>query len=434
MTTNKRTFWPALIASLPAVLILALLMRAMLPDPTADMFRKAKRMEDAGQYELALRHYAVLLSSHPNSSYAPEALAGTAAILAQMGRPDGDVFKLRRAVETYKKLADTYPSSLLAGDALSSAAAIALTDIKDLALAKTLYGELLERYASSRDYAPEAMVKLGRIALAQSDGDNAQMWFQRVLQRYPKQTERCAEAQYHLGVAYETLWPDAKHKQWAKNAYEATFKRYPQSVYASDAKERLGLLYYSDSSAGRPAARRVLIDVPSVPPLDLNDPSGMLGALRLALGARGLNVGEITLRGWTLTPFYAGYQASDPGQIVKLPDAQWKNIVANAGLRYAPLSGGDSAGALRDLQRELDMAQPPLIFNGRWNLVVGYDSSRGTVFLQNDAQLETISARELAASWKTTSPIGGAFGMIGFRCTRPTPHLSHANRARACAT
>ena len=189
MTTKKTAIWPAIFASLPAILILALLVRAMLPDPTADMFRKAKRMEDAGQYELALRHYAVLLSSHPNSSYAPEALAGTAAILAQMGRPDGDVFKLRRAVETYKKLADTYPSSPLAGDALSSAAAIALTDIKDLSLAKNLYGVLLERYASSRDYAPEAMVKLGRIALMQSAGDNAQMWFQRVLQRL-SQTNR----------------------------------------------------------------------------------------------------------------------------------------------------------------------------------------------------------------------------------------------------
>ncbi len=421
MTTKKSAIWPALVASLPAILILALLVRAMLPDPTADMFRKAKRMEDAGQYELALRHYAVLLSSHSNSSYAPQALEGTASILAQLGRPDGDVFKLRRAVETYKKLADIYPSSPLAGDALSSAGAIALTDIKDLALAKKLYAELLERYASSRDYAPEAMVKLGRIALMQSEGDTAQMWFQRVLQRYPKQTERCAEAQYHLGVAYETLWPDAQHKQWAKNAYEATFKRYPQSIYASDAKERLGLLYYTDS-AGRPAARRVLIDVPATPPLDLKDDSGMLGALRLALGARGLNVGESTLRGWTLTPFYVGYTASDPGQIVKLPDAQWENIVATAGLKYAPLSGGDSAGALRDLQRELDMAQPPLIFNGRWNLAVGYDSSRGTVFLQNGARIETIAARELAASWSVRSPIGGAFGMIGFgaRGSRPT--------------
>ena len=183
------------------------------------------------------------------------------------------------------------------------------------------------------------------------------------------------------------------------------------------------MLYYSDA-AGRPAASQVIIDVPSVPPLDLNDPGGMLGALRLALGARGLNVGETTMRGWTLTPFYTGYQANEPGQIVKLPDVQWKNIVANAGLRYAPLSGGDSASALRDLQSELKLAQPPLIFNGRWNLVVGYDSSRSLVFLQNDAQLETISASELTASWKTTSPIGGAYGMIGFRVPGQLPTLS----------
>ncbi len=421
MTTKKTALWPTLLAALPAILILALLMRAMLPDPTADMFYKAKRMEDAGQYDLALRHYAVLLSSHPNSSYAPQALEGTASILAALGRPDGNVIKLRGAVDTYKKLADTYPANPLAGSALSSAATIAMTDLNDLPLAKTLYSTLLERYSSSRDYAPEAMVKLGRIALSQRDGENAQMWFQRVLQRYPKQTERCAEAQYHLGVAYETLWPDAKHKEWAKSAYEATFKRYPQSVYASDAKERLGLLYYTDS-ASRPAARRVLIDVPSVPPIDLKDPSGMLNALRLELGARGLNVGESVLRGWTLTPFYVGYQATDPSRAVTFPDVQWENIISNAGLRYAPLSGGNSANALRDLQRELDMAQPPLIFNGRWNLAVGYDSNRGLVYLQNGARLETVSTQELAASWQASSPIGGAFGMIGFgtRGSRPT--------------
>jgi outer membrane protein assembly factor BamD (BamD/ComL family) len=422
--------------SLAAVLLSAGLLRALLPDPIRSLFLKAQKLETAGQWSLALRHYAVLTSSHPESYYAPRALERQAAILASLGRPTGDPKRLREAMEIYGRLAETYPESSQAGDALLAAGSIALTDLRSSAEAKKWYSQVLERFPNSREFAPEAMVKLGRIALQQKDREAAQMWFQRVLQRYPQLTERCAEAQYHLGVAYETLWPDAEHKQWARNAYEATFKRYPQTVYAADAKERLGLLIYGDS-ARQPTVRRVLIDVPPIPaatqPSDKD--GGLLDALRVVLAARGIEVDEAVLRGWSLQPFACALDPKRPERVARPIGSAWQNIVANAGLLYAPLSGGREKEALADLQTEIDSARPPLIFHGRWSLAVGFDSSRNQVFLQNaGAQLETLSTRELAQTWKQPAPIGGPFAMISFWARGERPRLApEARRSGAQA-
>jgi len=425
-----------IVAALALVLLSAGILRALLPDPTRALFLKAQKLEGAQQWSLALRHYVILSTHHPESYYAPLSLERQAAILASLGRPTGNAAQLRQAMDIYGKLAQTYPESSRAADALLSAGAIALTDLRKPGEAKKWYSQVLERFPNSREFASQAMVKLGRIALQERDREGAQTWFQRVLQRYPQLADRGAEAQYHLGVAYETLWRDAQHKQWAKNAYEATFKRYPQSVYAADARERLGLLFYVDS-ARQPLVRRVLIDVPPLPSAgeSSRESAGLLNALRVVLAARGLEVDEAILRGWSLQPFRSALDTQNPERVIKPLQSSWQNIVSAAGLRYAPLSGGKESEALRDLQSELDMARPPLIFHGKWSLAVGYDSSRSQVFLQNTgSSLETLSTRELAQQWKQDAPIGGSFAMVGFwgRGERPK-QASRAARSGATA-
>jgi TolA-binding protein len=396
-------------------------LRSLVPDSSRGLFLKAQRLENSGQFRLALRHYAVLSDRHPDSAYAPRALERRAAILASLGRSSGDAATLRQAVALYRQLGEVYTTSSLAGEALVAAASIAFVDLRDWKEAKELYSELLARFPNSREYAPLAMVKLGRVALEQREREAARDWFQKVIQRFPKLAERGAEAQYHLGVAYETLWKDKQHRQWASNAYEITVKRYPQSLFAANARERLGLLFY-DQASRQPSSRRVLIDVPPIPDddtdaedfPDASDGGSLWSALRLLLASRGLDVDAVALRGWSLKPFAAGIDPQNPARVVAVSSSDWENILAGAGLRYLPVSGGKASESLRDLQKELDLARPPLLFHGRWSLAVGYDSDRNLVFLQSrGARLESVSTAELARSWNVDAPIGNRFAMIG---------------------
>jgi len=412
----------------------AVALHSMVPDSTRGLFLRGQQLENLGQYRLALRAYRVLTKLHPESPWAAQALNRQAAILVALGRDSGDVSQLREAMNLYREVAHKYPTSPFAGEALIFAGDIAFMDLKDWSAAKAIYADLLDRFPGSPEYASQATVKLGRVALAQRDREGARKWFQNVLLNYPKLAERCAEAQFHLGVLYETLWNDPQHKQWARNAYQATFKLYPQSIYAGQAKDRLGLLFFDEASR-TPSSRRVLVNVPPISDdilagdegtqdtstagtdlLDSDAQNGSMGtALRLLLASRGLDVDEVVLRGWSLRPFVAGLDPAQPGRVVGAAStSDWERVLDCAGLRYVPSSGGKAGEALRDLQKELDLARPPLLFNGRWSLAVGYDSSRGLVFLQSQgARIERVSTSELAKTWDVDAPIGSHFAIIG---------------------
>lgn len=415
------------------LVLLALVVRMLMPNPTANLLAKAQRLEAAGQLDLALRHYALLTKNHPESPYAPRAWERQGYILTGQARQRGNAKLFRRALDTYLHLGETYPENSLAGDALITAGNIALTDLRDMKNATHIFASALERYPNNREFASEATLKLGRIALAQKNGKASQTWFQRVLQRYPRLAERCAEAQYHLGVAYETLFRESDHMKWAKNAYEATLKRYPQSVWAGDAKERLGLLYYVDSR--RPQERRVFIDLQALPDetpviagdIDTKSP---LHALRLVLASRGVTVNTTMMRGWSMTPFWAAFDPQNPSRVVLPPLDQFLNIVANTSLLCKPTSGGQESEALRDLQDELDSGRAPLVWAGAWMLAVGYDSAQGKVFLQkHGARIETVGIKEFGAQWKAPSPISGPFTMLSFLTPGERPLPKRTNRA-----
>ena len=84
--------------------------------------------------------------------------------------------------------------------------------------------------------------------------------------------------------------------------------------------------------------------------------SSLWNAMRLLLASRGLDVDEVTLRGWSGRPFAAGLDPSQPARVAEASGSDWERIAAIAGLRYLPLSGGNANQALRDLQEELDRA------------------------------------------------------------------------------
>lgn len=416
-----------------ALLFLLALRSLLMPDPMANLFFKAQRLEAAGQLRMALRHYSILTDTHPESSYAPMALQHEGDILTSLAQHTHDsgvaAQYLGRAVGIYLRLANSYPTSSLAGDALLSAGDLASNNLQDLKTARHAYQTLLDRYPNNGDYASEATLRLGRVALTEGNARDARGLLQSVLQHYTTYPDRCAEALYHLGVTYETLF---KKKDWAQNAYQATFTRYPNSVWASTAKERLGMLFYHQRV---PTLRRVLVDVAPLPASGFSDGS-LFAALRPLLAARQLEVSDTTLRGWSLQPFYTGYVPQDPGHVVAPPFDGFDNAVSNAGLRYTEISGKDGATALHTLQDEIDAARPPIIYNGHWTLAVGYDTSRQEVFVQNQgARFDTVSTKDLSAAWKADSPLGDSFTLIAFylpgeRATFERPQLATITAGR----
>ena len=397
------------------------------PDAGASLFSRARQLEEAGQISLALRHYALVADRHPESSLAPRALLKEGDLLSARGRANKDSASLRQAMEAYAKLAQNYPDDKLSTDALFDAGKIAAEDLSDGTSARRFYQEILRRNSDRSDAAAMATTKLGRLALDENDDVTALSLLQSVIANWPNDSEAGAEAQFHLGVLYETL---LKQRDKAQRAYDATLRRYPKSVWAGEARERLGLMAYNDQLGRRPV-RRVLLDIAPLPDTDgLNAPtqgSDLWQALDILLGARGLSVDATVTRGWSLAPFYVGIDTTNPGRVVTPSFDQFANVVANAGLRFSLTGYDKSDTALRALQNEIDSAHEPLLYienggEGRWMLCVGYDSERGEVYLQDQgAQFNTLEVASFAQMWKAKSKFGKNFTLLSFLGTDEKP-------------
>jgi tetratricopeptide (TPR) repeat protein len=385
--------WQAWLLGAPvAVAVVLTLYLALRPDPAATNFYRAQKLQSAGQSESALRLYS-LVASATGSSFAPLALQQKGEILTGLARRSGDDKQYRAAIAAYAQLARDYPTHSLAGQALLAAGDIAANDLRDGQSATGFYQSVLENYPANADYASQATLRLGRIALQDGDGARAQKHFTRVLQEYSRFPERCAEAQYQMGVAFETL---LNSKASARSSYETTVKKWPDSVWASSAKERLAMLFYT-GSANRPA-RRVLLEIGTLPPAASDD--SRLAVLKLLLSARGLETGEAVLRGWSLTPFRAGFSPEKPERKIS-GEANFAVIAANAGLVFSSQKSDDPARALVKLRDELDAGHAPFVKLDGWALIVGYDSSRDEITFQKPGGERTsVPSKEFALEWR----------------------------------
>jgi TolA-binding protein len=428
-TSLSRTRAVALWVSGVAVfLFLLLLVRGPFSrDPQATFFFKAQELQAQGRTDLALKHYRLISEHHPESPFAPAALEAQANILTGLARKSGDLAQFSEAIALYRTLADRYGSDRAAGKALLAAGDVAANDLGDHKQAREIFGELLQRYPNNEAYASQATLKLGRLALEDGQENEARDLLQRVLQRFPRFRDACAEAQYHLGVLYETLF---KNKLWAENAYRATFERYPRTVWAVSAQERLGMLIYQD--AGQRPARLVLIEVEPLP--DDTSKNGILAALRPVLAARGLDAGAATLRGWSLAPFWGAFDPANPGRVVEAPFSDFNNVASSANLHYL-VEAPDAKNALDALQQELDLGRPVVIYNGAWQLVVGYDSAHQQVLLQTrGSRVQAVPVKDFEAEWKRRAPSGKPFTMITFFAPGEKARLRRVPQNEAAAT
>lgn len=378
----------------------------LMPDAAAGHFYRAQRLESAGQEQQALRLFQLIVETQPNSAFAPRALQQEGEILTAMARRDGDAKLFRQAIDAYASLATNYSSHSSAGEALLAAGSIAWNDLRDGKVAGRYYKQLLQAYPGNSEYASEATLRLGRIALQAGDNVLALKMFSRVLKDYSRFPERCAEAQYHQGITLETL---LNNKSAARDCYEKTIKKWPNSVWASDAKERLGLMTYS--TGGVRAARRVMLEVGSLPRINGDSRSA---ALRLILAARGMEISDVIWRGWSLAPFRAGFVPENPGKVVGVEE-DWETVAANAGISTFYRKEGSAAEGKEKLLNELDAGHLSLVYLGDWMVITGYDSSRDEIFAHKPgADVETYSGKEFISQWKR----GGDYTFLAFQVSR----------------
>ena len=400
----KRLAPPARIGNIVIVLafvlvIAVVLLAAFRPNRAANLFDKAQQLEAVGQWNQALGHYHLLVETEPNSSYAPRALMQQATILEGMARRSGNHYYFQRAIDVYQQVSRRYPNNTLAGQALLQGAELASVDINDYALAANLYQEVLQKYQRNADYVSQATLAMGRIALAQKNASNAQKYFQAVLEKYSAYPDRCAEAQYQLGVVAETL---TSQPEAAKAAYQQTIKNYPTTVWATNAKARLGMLFYGDIAPGGPA-RRLITRLSPLPDTGYDNKSPFL-PLALVLSARGMDIGPATLNAWSLQPFFCGFDPDNPGRVLLFSQA-FENAVANAGLSFSVKNNSGAKNAFAALRESVDHGHTPVIFIGKWELVAGYDTVAQTVFLQEQgAQVISLPLKKLLTIWGKSIP------------------------------
>ncbi len=379
------------------------------PDPDGRLiWARAQRLEAANLIRPALRQYDLLANTYPSSPYALKALQREGDILTDLAIA-GDTTRYADALDVYARLVRDYPQTEIAADAMLSIGTIQLDDLKNLPLARATYTRLMTDYPGKRPLVAQAMNALGRVAQAARDGKTAQSWFQKVLLTFPDQPDRCAEAQFHLGETYETLW---RKKDWARNAYDATVQKYPNTVWAGRARTNLGLLIYGDMV---PNARRVLIKTSGIFDGGAQDSSdSLLNALQVVLAARGLNLDAATLNGLSQQPFVGAFDAQNPALVAAPQLNAFENAVAATGMTYSVSDGGDKDTARRNLQNEIDTAHLSLVYTGQWQFVAGYDSNANVVFLQSGARVQAISVVDFIKSWSVRSPLGGAFTLLTF--------------------
>ncbi|MEO6906805.1 MAG: tetratricopeptide repeat protein [Abditibacteriaceae bacterium] len=426
--------WAAPVRMVNTIIVLAfvlviavVLLAAFRPNRGANLFEKAQRLEAVGQWNQALGHYRLLVETEPNSSYAPRALMQEASILEGMARQSGNHLYFQQAVDVYRQVSLRYPNNTVAGQALLQSGNLSSTDLNDYVQATKLYQDVLTKYQYNGDYVSQAALALGRVALVQRNAPLAEKYFGQVLDKFAAYPDRCAEAQYQTGVVAETL---TRQPENAKAAYQLTIKNYPTTVWATNAKARLGMLFYGDIASGG-SARRLITRLTPLPDIGYDRKSPFL-PLALVLSVRGLEIGPATLNAWSLQPFFCGFDPDNPGRVLQFSQA-FENAVANAGLSFTVQNETDAKKAFSALREAVDRGHTPVIFIGKWELVTGYDTVAQTVFLQEKgAQVTNLPIKRLLMIWGKSKPVltithSKPFTFLSFQAASDNPKVTAEN-------
>lgn len=393
-------------------------------------YRTAEVLLAEGKPELAAAEYERIVQQHAGHPLAVDALFKLGYIYrVHTDRPE-------RAIEYYSKLAEAYPKSKYADDALLWVASLGRST-KNIDLARQAATDLETHHADNPSSCARAQVQLA-LALLEAGKPEVTKVCEGILERYPDQTHQAAQAQLILARAAERI---GKDEESAVKQYEAVLAKYPDTMSASEAKQRIGWIYYGSKTnappekpSGKESPRKKV--VAGVPPFAQGPQAGIqfltLEALRSLLKQSGTDTDVNTLMAVSGTAFQFVYDPKNPalGAAVFATNP-FEAVALSFGYFARPDSSSTAEDAMVSLCQTLDRDRPALVPYSRlgWVIVVGYDqSARQFMYLRPGAAGHRAeSFDEFAARWKQAGEEGGGtlqsfyqFG-LGPRQEKETP-------------
>jgi TolA-binding protein len=400
----SRARWPAV-----AALIASLLLGGC-RSKVERQYRLAYTLLAENKPELAIAEFSRFVRNHPNDPLAPAAYYQLAFLYRT------HVADPQKALEQYAIIADRYPRSEEADDALEWMASIGRGQ-KDLKLIRDVVARLETRYADRHSACARARIQLA-LALLDAGSPEAQPVCKSILNRYPDQPNQCAQAQLILGRALEKI---GKNQEAAVKQFEQVRKDYPDTTSAVEAQQRIGWIFYrrERSEAGKPAKPVALPKkrVVGVPALVHEEGGGVhrlpLEALAVLLKHRKTDADIDTLMAVSGIAFQFVYDPKQRGMGAGVFATQPLQTTATS-FGFVPLESSSSTPeeAMLSLCQTLDRDKPAMVPYGdaEWVVVVGYDQGRKEfIFLRPGKGESTEKFDEFASRWKVaTDQTGGA--------------------------
>jgi TolA-binding protein len=357
--------------------------------------------------DLAAAEYERLAQDHPDDPLAASAhYELTVLYRIHLANP-------QKALEHYRAIAERYPKSRYADDALQWIAAMGRAQ-KDLNLIREAVNRLDARYPDSHSACARARIQLA-LALLDAGSPETKAVCRSILQRYPDQPNQCAQARLILGRALEKIDKndDAAVKEWEK-----VRAAYPQTTSAVEAAERIGWQYYGQSRSAKgkptaaPSAKKRIEGVPAFAHQGGGVQAVTLEALAVLLKQRKADADLNTLMAVSGAAFQFVYdpQNRSVGSAVFATNPVQATA---ASYNFVALESSSSTPeeAMLSLCQTLDRGKPAMAphTDGDWVVVVGYDQGKKVFGYLAPGGERTQPFDQFAASWKTaTDQAGGA--------------------------
>lgn len=373
------------------------------------LYLKAEALRKKGELQSALKHYQLLVDTRPTSPWADKALFRKAEILSQSFSQPAP------AAEALDQLVADYPGSALAPDALLRIANLQYWELQNYDAARAALERALRDYRERAQIQAAAQMALARIQHAEGKWESV-LTCQKILQGLPKESDRCAEAQFLIARSYETLKRDPVR---ALAEYKKVVERYPKSKWAEESRRALGWIYYYASQTQRPTPAvtkplpgppKVFVRVPSVraAPSESFTPPALIRASQTCLAAAGVQASSAFLMGVSGIAFQFYYDSAHPMAGMEFyPQDPVRRIAKCFGLQPVTVVKTDFQEALLTLKEELRRKRPVLttfvLPPPQWVAVMGYDEATQRVFIQGlDVKFRAVGVRDMEHSWSTT--------------------------------
>lgn len=374
-------------------------------------YRTAELLLAEGKPALAAAEYGRIVQNHPRHAKAVDALFKLGYIhRVHTNQPD-------RAIRYYRALADQYPKSRYADDALLWLSHLGRSG-KNVALARQAAADLETYHSDNPSSCARAQVQLALALLEAGDREVTKVC-ETILKRYPDQPGQCAQAQLILARAAERI---DKDRDAAVKQYEAVVADYPNSTSAAEAKRGIGLNLYALQAAGssrKPPStegppRKKLVT--GVPPFAQGPQPGIqlltLEALRSLLKQSGTDTDVNTLMAVSGAAFQFVYDPQNPrmGAAVFATNP-FETAASSFGYAARPDWGSTAEEAMLSLCQTLDRNRPALVPYSKlgWVIVVGYDQGKRqfTYLRPGAAGHRAQSFDDFATRWQEAGEEGG---------------------------